>query len=172
MEQPTADLNCTNINGYTALHVAANVDNVEAVKLLLADPRLNSANQKNNDGKTAVMMAIISKSVNTLRELVAHPSVDLDTYWEGMSLEEVVRWDFLHFFHFIFASFTTLSLDTFSDDFPEGGRLVVEERQRRVRRLAEERKQSEADGKVIDAQEVNFSIFGDTKGKVISVAGE
>ena len=57
LEQPTTDLNCTDLNGETALHWAAAGGNVEAVKLLLADPRLSNANQKNNDGCTPVMMS-------------------------------------------------------------------------------------------------------------------
>ena len=52
---------------------------------------------------------------------------------------------------------------------PEGGRIVVEERERRARRKAEVRQQL-ADGQVI-AQEVNFCIL-QTKDKIIFVAGE
>ena len=100
LEQPKLDLNATNGCGWTALHRAVIHGNVEALKLLLADSRLNSANHKSNDGWTAVMIAITSKSVNALRELIAHPSVDLDIVREGRSpsLEEYARWDFLQYF--------------------------------------------------------------------------
>ena len=98
LEQPTADLNCTDVDEDTALHSAATHDNVEAVRLLLADPRLTTANHKNNYRCTPAMVAIDSENLNALRELVAHPSVDLDIGWEGMSLEEFVRWDFLQSF--------------------------------------------------------------------------
>ena len=42
LEQPTVDLNCTNQNGTTALHYAVDDDNVDGVRMLLADPRLAS----------------------------------------------------------------------------------------------------------------------------------
>ena len=39
------------------------------------------------------MAAIVYEKVNPLRELVAHPSVDLDTMdMEGRSLEDLARW--------------------------------------------------------------------------------
>ena len=100
LEQPTVDLNRTDLNGETALHYAAVNGNVEAVQLLLADPRLTTANLQNKDGLTPAAYAIASKNVNALRELVAHPSVDLDIVREGRSpsLEEYARWDFLQYF--------------------------------------------------------------------------
>ena len=93
LEQPTVDLNCTNIHSTTALHWAANAENVEAVRLILADPRLNTVNHKNRIGQTPVMIAMRYNKVNALRLLVAHPSVDLDTRdGEGKSLEDWARW--------------------------------------------------------------------------------
>ena len=93
LDQPTVDLNCTNFNGQTALHVAAWKDNVEALKMLLVDPRLTTYNHKNNYDWTPAMMAAHWKKAGALRELVAHPSVDLDTKDSfGRSLEEVARW--------------------------------------------------------------------------------
>ena len=90
LEQPALDLNLADNRGYTALHDAA-FDNVEGVRLLLADPRLDP-NQGDNLGFAPVMDAMICRNVDALRELVAHPSVDLDTrdIW-GRSLEEVAR---------------------------------------------------------------------------------
>ena len=92
LEQPTLDLNCTDNRGATALHMAAEQGNVEGVRMLLADPRLNTHNHKDDMGCTPVMTAMILHSVNTLRELVAHPSVGLDTDNWGESLEDHARW--------------------------------------------------------------------------------
>ena len=92
LEQPKVDLNLTDPEGYTALHYAAQYDNVEAVRLLLADLRLNTVNLKDRYGKTPVMDAMLYKKENALRKLVASPSVDLDTRdGKGRSLEEVAR---------------------------------------------------------------------------------
>ena len=92
LEQPTVDLNWTYYSSETALHLAACFDNAEAVQLLLADSRLTTANHKDNNDETPVMMAMRRNSVNALRELVTHPSVDLDTLdIKGRSLEEVAR---------------------------------------------------------------------------------
>ena len=94
LEQPTVDLNCIDKRGWTALHFAAAADNVEGVKMLLADPRLTSANHKSNKNRTPVTQAMFYECGNALRKLVAHPSVDLDTTdGEGRCLEELARWD-------------------------------------------------------------------------------
>ena len=91
LEQPTLDLNWADSDGETALHEAAYYDNAEGVKLMLADPRLNTHNHKNNIGGTPVMVAIVFGKVNVLRELVAHPKVDLDTRDDlGRSLEDFI----------------------------------------------------------------------------------
>ena len=93
LEQPTVDLNYSDGGyGLTALHLAATVDNVEAVRMLLADPRLTTANRYERCGQTPVMMAMDGNNMDALRELVAHPSVDLDTgHRDGRSLEEWAR---------------------------------------------------------------------------------
>ena len=76
----------------TAVHYAADGDNVEGVRLLLADPRLDTANHEDDEGYTPVMAAVFCNKVNALRELVAHPSVLLDVRdRDGMSLEDVAR---------------------------------------------------------------------------------
>ena len=64
---------------------------MEGVRLLLADPRLDP-NQKDNYGCAPAMTAMFDRKVDALRELVAHPSVDLDTRdSRGRSLEEEAR---------------------------------------------------------------------------------
>ena len=92
LEQSTVDLNCTDSKGWTALQHAAYSDNVEGVRLLLADPRLTTANHKSDSDGTPVMQAMLYECKEALCELVAHPSVDLDTTdGEGKSLEELAR---------------------------------------------------------------------------------
>ena len=98
LEQPTTDLNRTDLNGETALHHAAVNGNVEAVQLLLADPRLTTANLQNKNGLTPAMCAVMYKHVNALHELVAHPNVNLGIGWGGKSLEEYTRWAFHQYF--------------------------------------------------------------------------
>ena len=101
LEQPSLDLNCVNNEGDTALLLATTNGNVEGVRLLLADPRLNTINHKGLDGRTPVMKAMMMMRwwpsiqvlpTEVLKELVAHPSVDLDTRdAEGRSLEDAAK---------------------------------------------------------------------------------
>ena len=93
LEQPTVDLNCVDKCGNTALHHAVFSGNVEGVQLLLADRRLTTVNCVNFIGRTPVMSAIYVENENCLRELVSHPSVDLDmmtVIWGD--LESMARW--------------------------------------------------------------------------------
>ena len=94
LEQPTVDLNYSDKSGQTALHKVgwALGDNVDAVKMLLADPCLTTHNHKNKHGRTPAISAALFKNT-LLRKLVAHPKVDLDIKDQiGRSLEEVARW--------------------------------------------------------------------------------
>ena len=93
LEQTTVDLNCVDKCGNTALHHAVLSGNVEGVQLLLADCRLTTVNCVNFIGRTPVMSAIYVENENCLRELVSHPSVDLDmmtVIWGD--LESMARW--------------------------------------------------------------------------------
>ena len=68
----------------------------EIVRLLLSDPRLTTANHvdniNNSQEGTPVMTALLSQSINTFRELVNHPVVDLSiTDGKGRSLKKLAR---------------------------------------------------------------------------------
>ena len=94
LEQTTVDLNCVDKCGNTALHHAVFSGNVEGVQLLLADRRLTTVNCVNFIGRTPVMSAIYVENENCLRELVSHPSVDLDMMtmiWGDP--ENMARWE-------------------------------------------------------------------------------
>ena len=94
LEQSTVDLNCVDKCGNTALHHAVFSGNVEGVQLLLADCRLTTVNGVNFIGRTPVMSAIYVENENCLRELVSHPSVDLDMMtmiWGDP--ESMARWE-------------------------------------------------------------------------------
>ena len=111
LDQPTVDLNCCDSNGETALiyaiaapqrdknikreidyHAVEEYGNVEAVRLLLADPRLTTQNQRLHNGWTPAMFAIVNSAKDSLRVLVAHPSVDLKARDSmGRSLQGIAR---------------------------------------------------------------------------------
>ena len=92
LAQPSVDLNCVDSKGWTALQHAAYSDNAEGVRLLLDDPRLTTANHKSDSDGTPVMQAMLYECEEALRELVHHPSVDLDTTdGEGRTLEDLAR---------------------------------------------------------------------------------
>ena len=86
------DPNLTDFCGQTALHRATIAGNVEEVKKILSNPKLNSANLKDKYGQTPVMAAIFYQKTNVLRALVAHPYISLDTDCHGKNLEEWTRW--------------------------------------------------------------------------------
>ena len=71
------EINAKNIHGETALHKAACYSKPEAARMLLLHPTMDSANSKNNFGKTAVMIAVRYEQKGS-PELVAHESVSLD----------------------------------------------------------------------------------------------
>ena len=86
LEQPTLDLNLTDSNGMTALNFATYNGNVEGIKLLLADPRLNTHNLEDADGDTPVMTAFVvvsCKNVDVLTCKTANPLLSRLTRIEG-----------------------------------------------------------------------------------------
>ena len=83
LAHPRVDVNCKNGPlGETVLHWAVATNNLGAVKLILAEPSFTSANAlvelKTNIMSTAVRMAASQCHWEILKELVHHPSVDLD----------------------------------------------------------------------------------------------
>ena len=100
LDDGRADINATTRLG-VPLHYAAVEDSAnnpegdwkEIVRLLLSDPRLTTANHvTNKSAGTPVMTALLSKSINTFRELVNHPVVDLSiTDGKGRSLKKLAR---------------------------------------------------------------------------------
>ena len=119
LEQPAVDLNCTDNNGRTAMHHAAVSDNVEGLRMLLAsDHCLTTVNHEDDLSCTPVMLAMKFENMKALRELVAHPSVDLDINCLNVMGSDSDRW------------FDTRSSaqQKFAD---QAERIVCNERQRR-----------------------------------------
>ena len=95
---PNIGLNIVYIKGESVLHGAVKENNIEALKLLVSHPGLAALtlNMKSREGATAVMLAVMMKRLESLALLAADPRVDLDTDFEGRSLEEIARWLFLY----------------------------------------------------------------------------
>ena len=90
---PRVDINCRHGScGKTILHGAAWFNNVDAVKLILAEPRFTSANALDCLKHTAVVVAASEGNWNVFKELVLHPSIDLGGKDKnGASLEDLIR---------------------------------------------------------------------------------
>ena len=99
LAHPRVDVNCKSgpsglghLIGQTVLHVAAFANNVEAAKLILAEPRFTSANAQAELEGPAVIVAAIRCHWEVLKELVSHPSIDLDVKDKnGLSLDDLIR---------------------------------------------------------------------------------
>ena len=97
LEHPKIDINSTDECGETALHRAVEHDNIKAVKLLLSDHRLTTANHiaisNINSGWTPIMQAIKQNSMEVLPLLANNLSINLDTRdHRGRTLERAARW--------------------------------------------------------------------------------
>ena len=76
--------------GETILHMAAALClNVEVVTIILAEPRFTSANALNDNGDTAVAVAVINSNWDALKVLIHHPSIDLEK--NGRNVDDLVR---------------------------------------------------------------------------------
>ena len=94
------DVNTADNDGDTGLHVAAQDNDAEMIRMLLAHPQFNSANHVAADGKTPAMVAAAQQNGDALRELVSHQSVDLDLLdGGGRSLNQIATW-FVGQYHF------------------------------------------------------------------------
>ena len=78
LEQPLLGVNSKNSDGETALHYAVLYNNLEALELLLADPRINCINPVNNYGDTPLSRAMWSRKNDMVRVLLAHESMDVN----------------------------------------------------------------------------------------------
>ena len=78
LDQPAVDVNVKDKWGQTALHDAASANNAEGARMLLLHKDFNSANVTDNKSNTALMIAVIHRKGEVLRELVDHQCVSLD----------------------------------------------------------------------------------------------
>ena len=78
LDQPAVDVNVKDKWGQTALHDAASANNAEGARMLLLHKDFNSANVTSNNGSTALMIAVIHRNEEVLRELVKHQCVSLE----------------------------------------------------------------------------------------------
>ena len=83
----------------TILHVAAGITTVEAVKLILAEPRFTSANAlapidefKKAGRISALGVAAAKGKCEIFKEMVLHPSIDLDVKNEvGLNVDDWLK---------------------------------------------------------------------------------
>ena len=93
LKQKGIDVNRQSRDGATALHIACQCDNVDALQELVTHPNMTSLNTKHNTGDTPIMVALKTGHANCFRDLFNLPGVDLETKdSDGKSLEEVARW--------------------------------------------------------------------------------
>ena len=78
LDQPAVDVNVKDDYGWTALHYAALDNNAVGARMLLLLNDFNSANETDNFGFTALMIAVKNRKEEVLRELVKHQCVSLD----------------------------------------------------------------------------------------------
>ena len=91
LSHPRVDVNCKRGHlGLTALHTAAFNNNVESVRLILAEPRFTSHNDLDgDDGTTALGLAASEGHWDSVKELVQHPKVDLAA--GGLGPDDLIR---------------------------------------------------------------------------------
>ena len=91
LSHPRVDLNCK-AHGTTILHFAVLTNNVEAVRMILAETRFilhNALEEK--EGTSAVGLAVIKGRWDILKELAHHPKVDLDV--GGLGPDDLMKYE-------------------------------------------------------------------------------
>ena len=80
LKQPSVDVNLADNAGWTALHVATYNGNIEAARLLLADPRVdvNSQDAQHLAVLTYAARECSENHLSILRLLLEHPSIDVN----------------------------------------------------------------------------------------------
>ena len=91
LAHPRVDVNCKRGPlGTTVLHMDVINNHLEAVKMILAEPRFTSANAlREPEGLSAVGLAAVKGHWDVLKELVHHPSVDLAV--SGLGPDDLAR---------------------------------------------------------------------------------
>ena len=91
LSHPRVDVNCKRGNlGSTVLHTAAFNNNVESVRLILAEPCFTSHNDLDGqDGTTALGLAASKGHWDSVKELAQHPKVDLAL--GGQTPDDLIR---------------------------------------------------------------------------------
>ena len=77
IEQPEIDINCVSKKGNSVLHFACLNDNPWAIEKLGSDPRIKKLNSGNNVGITPLLGAVMLGNVDSVRELVKFPEINL-----------------------------------------------------------------------------------------------
>lgn len=90
LSHPRVDVNYRGSDGATVLHNAVHNNNVEAVRMILEEPRFTSHNTlEENEGISALALAAIKGHWETLKELVQHTKVDFAL--SGLGLDDLIR---------------------------------------------------------------------------------
>ena len=80
LSHPRVDLNCKTglgLTGQNVLHGAVIENNIEALRMILADTRFASHNALDKKGRSAAFIAAVNGYWDIFKELVHHPKVDL-----------------------------------------------------------------------------------------------
>ena len=92
LQQPGIDIDCSDVYGQTAMHLACVCGSVEVLRVLLAAQSQGSINKRDNSGYTPLMYASVNGRVECVRMMLSVAGVDLETRdGDGKSLEDSTR---------------------------------------------------------------------------------